>query len=126
MPNDNRVFDDALLAKVIKLLEDSDLTTAQIGEMFGVKRMAIEQINNGKTYYDPSIDYPIRKSPRSHVSLNTKQVEEVVDLLKNTNLSIRKIAERYNVQHGTITGINNGTTKRYMVHDMEYPIRKRY
>ena len=39
-------------------------TQKQIAEEFGMARTAITAINNGKNWYDPNIDYPIRKTNR--------------------------------------------------------------
>ena len=116
----------AQIKEIVDLLKNSDLSTVKIGARFGVTRGTIEQINGGKTYYNPDINYPIRKTPAVCSALSKKQVLEIIDLLKNTNMSIRSIAKKYNTVHGTVTGINNGTTKKYRVPSEKYPIRKRY
>lgn len=125
-PNRSGVLNDGQIKEIIDLLKNSDLSTVKIGARFGVTRGTIEQINGGKTYYNPDINYPIRQTPAVYSALSKKQVLEIIDLLKNTDMSIRSIAEKYNTVHGTVTGINNGTTKKYRISYENYPIRERY
>lgn len=58
------------LAELIEDLKESILTYSELEEKYPIKRGAIGKINQGKAYYDSSIDYPIRKK-RVYSSDNT-------------------------------------------------------
>ena len=50
-------------------------------------------------------------------------VTQIIDLLINTNISIRKIAQMYNVESNIIIGIKSGNTKIYRRKNFNYPLR---
>ena len=52
-----------------------------------------------------------------------EQVTEIINLLQNTNRSIRSIAQEYNVSYNSITMINQGTSKNYRRDNLQYPLR---
>lgn len=49
-------------SEIIKLLKESDFTCKEIGEKVGVSSGIVQRINNGSTWYDDSLNYPIRKT----------------------------------------------------------------
>lgn len=53
--------------------------------------------------------------------LNLRQVNEIIQHLKERKLSLIDIAAKYSVSRGTISNINNGRT--WVQDDMIYPIR---
>lgn len=125
--NISKLSDPDILQQIYILLKEGKISTQKIAEKFGAQRLAIENINNGKTHYNANWDYPIRKTPAWKHKLTSKEVDEIIYLLKNTNLSFREISRRYNLDtHNTICYINNGKCKTYKRNDIEYPIRKRY
>ena len=74
-------------------------------------------INEGKKCYNPNLKYPLRK-----LYLIDDEVNDIIQLIKNTSLSLREIARRYNVSPSTVIGINSG---RYHHNDnLKYPIRE--
>lgn len=80
-------------------------------------------ILNGYELYN-KILYPTDnkgiKNPLSKIS--ETQLSEVIQLLKENEMSNKKIAEKYNCSSSVIDDINNG--KRYIVEGEDYPIRK--
>lgn len=56
------------------------------------------------------------------VKLSKKDVEEIIKLLKNTTLTSKEIAKKFNVNYTTISSINTGTTWKNI--SINYPIRK--
>ena len=48
---------------------------------------------------------------------------EIHELLKK-GLSNREIANIYNISVTTVNNINNGKIKKYIIKDVEYPIKK--
>lgn len=65
----------------------------------------------------------IKGCDNPHASLNEKELKEIIDLLKNSNKSMNKIAELYNVNSNTILNINHG--KSYVNKNLKYPIRSK-
>lgn len=57
-----------------------------------------------------------------NVKISDDNLLEIIELLKNSNLSQREIANRFNVGYDTISEINHGKTRA--LDDVKYPIRK--
>ena len=57
-----------------------------------------------------------------NVKISDEDLLEIIDLLKNSNLSQTEIAQKFDVGYDTISEINNGKTR--VLDDMKYPIRK--
>lgn len=111
--------------QIICLLQDTDDSTQQIAEIFKVSRGTIEQINQGKSHFSPQRNYPIRKHLVNRNALSKETVFLIKQDLKNTSKSLRQIARERHTTHSTITGINNGKTKKHFDPNIKYPIRKR-
>lgn len=56
------------------------------------------------------------------VKLEEKEVEEIIFLLKNSNLRIQEIADKFDVSHGLIIKIKNGEV--WNKTNLQYPLRK--
>lgn len=56
----NRLEEEELEA-IIWYLYNTEITQKDIGQLFNRARTAITAINNGDNYFNPNIDYPIRK-----------------------------------------------------------------
>ena len=56
--------------------------------------------------------------------LSYEQITEIINLLQNTNISLRKIAKTFNVEVNVIIGIKSGKTKKYKRDNLIYPLRK--
>lgn len=84
----------------------------------------IDKINKGTAYKQDNEEYPIREWKSCGTRAFTyEQVTEIIDLLKNTDLSFRKIAKKYNVTHNQISLICYGIDKKYRRKDEKYPLR---
>lgn len=102
--------------------------------MFNVSNVTITRINNGVNYFDVNRQYSIRSnkdtnkvrsisSIKNNLKLNQTQLKEVLDLLKNTNISMKKIGEKYNISQQTVSQINLG--RGYpQLNEYSYPVRK--
>lgn len=100
-----------------------------IAQQFNVHPDTIGKINNGKRYYNPNYSYPLRTEIskerigfNNHLAITPEQFEEIVNLLKNTNLTNQQIAEKTGVHKSTISNINQGKAG-YCPKDWNYPIR---
>lgn len=56
-------------------------------------------------------------------TVGNDKVNDIIDLLKNTDISIRQISTIYDIQVNTVMLINNGTSKKYRRDGVKYPIR---
>lgn len=100
-----------------------------IAQQFNVHPDTIGKINNGKRYYNLNYAYPIRTQTakerqgfNSYWAITPEQFEEIVNLLKNTNLTTEQIGEKVGVYRTTISRINQGKVS-YCPKDWNYPIR---
>lgn len=109
------------LEQIIFLLKNTKLSTKEIEQITGIKQEYIRNINNGKTYVQENLTYPLRKLGKGSKQLTQNQVLEIIELIKNSDCSLASIATRYNVSSKTVSGINCGTT--YRQKDITYPIR---
>lgn len=105
--------------EVLDLLINSNLTYEEISELYNKSVSELKRINVGKYYHKDYINYPIRPVPWH--KLTKEQVLEVKNLLKNSNLSFKEIANKYGVTNDSITSINRGIS--YHENNISYPIR---
>lgn len=105
-------------------LEYPQESTQAIAEDYGVLRQAIEEINQGKSYYNPEWDYPLRKISYNPKIAPKEIVEKVRYDLKNTKKSMRELGREYNINRSTVSLINLGNSKYYFDENIPYPIRK--
>ena len=124
------------LDQIYDLLLNSNYYIYQIAELFLISSEAISRINNGKSYFNKALNYPLRentkfkkghfveKGCKNHLSkLNEIQIDEIYKLLELSNLSLQQIAQQYNISYTIISMINRGL--RYNKNNYSYPIRKR-
>lgn len=109
---------------IIELLKNTYFFNGEIARMFNVDVHAISEINKGITHKRNNIHYPIRNwKSCGKIPLTYEQVTDIIDLIKNSNLSLNKIAKQYGVNISVIQMINNGSAKKYKRENIKYPIR---
>lgn len=109
---------------IIELLKNTYFFNGEIARMFNVEVHAISKINEGLSHKRDDINYPIRNwKSCGKIPLTYEQVTEIIDLIKNSKLSLNKIAKQYNVNISVIQIINNGSSKKYKRDNIKYPIR---
>ena len=80
-----------ILDKLIKDLQDNALSINLIASKYNLSASYVSDINNGTRLHQKNLIYPLRKPPQSKLlSIYPK----IIDDLKNSNLSMRKIAEK--------------------------------
>ena len=104
------------------LIKNSELTFKQIGDLFGVSLSCISDINRGKTFYEENIIYPIRNTSQ-HTKLTNELVNQIIDYLKDSDLSIIDIGLTLGISNFTIGEINRGKNS-WCPQNINYPIRK--
>ena len=123
-------YDDFLEIK--EQLETTNLFFKEIAEKIpGCSEKMIDEINRGLTWYNDTIEYPIRKNGKSiskigehnpASKLKEEQVIEIISLLKNTKESQALIAKKFNVHYNTICYINTCRIWKHL-HSYNFNIR---
>lgn len=112
-------------ARLTELYNDLQLGTpiAELAVKYNINKNYISAINTGRKYFNKDLSYPLYNyiAVRS-CKLNHENILNIIDLLKNTTLSFKKIGQQYNVSDNTISRINSG--KSYIQDNIIYPIRK--
>ena len=122
-------FSEKDLENIIKLLKEQR-TNVYIGNLYNVHPDTIGHINQGKTYYNDKINYPIRKGPGikdykdKYNTFTEEQLDSVIYLLSTTSLSRQEISEQIGISVSTITKINTGKHPYCKKVKIDFPIRK--
>ena len=125
------------LDELVKDLIDNVIFIKDLAEKYNLSAEAISDINQGKRYYNENLIYPLRKDTRftseqmkgisgvdkGSSKFSYEEIEEIIELLKNSPLSLEKIAKKFNCSYATISHINNG--KHYPNTSYTYPIREK-
>ena len=79
--------------------------------------------NTGKKFKDiGDYNYPIRnKNIRNKNNLSKEDIEELLFLLKTTNISMTELGKKFNFGRAAISNINRGIA--YPIKDYNYPAR---
>lgn len=114
--------------ELINLKEDLkyrwDLTVEQdLTNKYNIPLKILRDINNGRKFEQyGNYEYPIRKKNiRNNAQLTVKDVEDILNLLRNTKQSMSEIGTKYHLYRDTISKINQGTA--YIIKDYDYPAR---
>lgn len=108
-----------IINNIIQDLKNGD-NQGEIADKYQLSRSYISDINNGKCLKQENENYPLQN--------NKQKIEdylEIIDLLKNTNYSMREIARYTNKNRDTIEKINKGHQQIVQtLYEGEFPIRK--
>lgn len=124
-PNPTGKLTNEDVEQILYSLKFSYDSYEDIGKRYGVEGRAISRINKGVYHKQEKENYPIRKyrATSNPCKLTYHQVEEIINLISTTNISLRQIAIQYNVAPNVIIGIKNGSTKMYRKDNLKYPLR---
>lgn len=119
----NSKFSQEDIENIWKLLQfNPELSMKQIADKYGVWPGTIQNINQGKTYINPNLTYPLRESKTGKRKLSNEQVFQIISEIKNNpKESLASIGRRLNIPSKTISSINCGTI--YRQDNENYPIR---
>lgn len=121
--NGNSKFTQQDLDNIYYLLQfKQNISMKQIAEQYNVYASTIQNINNGKTYYNKNLFYPLREPKTGKKKLNQQQVFNIINEIKNNpKESLASIGRRLGYSSKLISSINCGTT--YKQKNEKYPIR---
>lgn len=126
VPNTSKKIPIETVQNIINLLKTTYLRYEDICSEYGISIETVKRINNGdEPYKQENETYPIRKSKISGKRVFTyDDISEIHYLLKETKMSNREIARKFNVAHTIINMINTGASKKYKRENEKYPLRK--
>lgn len=124
-------FSQQDLDTIIKLLSETDIPMYKIAEKYDCNRITIERLNAGETYFNDKLIYPIRQNKycpkggcnNGNSSLNLEQLNNLIEDLMNTTISMKNLSIKYKIASSTLSQINNGKT--YKNENLNYPLRKK-
>lgn len=99
--------------EIKKLLKETNLTYNQIAQKVGATKGIVQSINNGESFRERDINYPIRQKKPTKVPkyLSEEEKKEIINLIFNTKKSFNEIAQQFGVSFYTIHRINNELKK---------------
>lgn len=118
----NSKFSQEDIDHIYSLLTENIISIDEIANLYKVSSSTIRNINNGKTYFNNKLNYPLRNFTTGKRKLSNKQINEIIQEIKNNpKESLASIGRRLNISSKTISSINCGTI--YRLEDEIYPIR---
>lgn len=105
--------------KIKNDLLDWRIPRKQIVKKYNVSHDIIRHINDGSSWKDENLSYPLRPTEKE---LNELRADRVIELLKTTKLTQKEIGQIVGWNRSAITMINMG--KNHFKDGENYPIRK--
>ena len=116
--NKTRLSDEEVKG-IIAALKNKEYIS-DIAEKYQLSRSYISDINNGRCLRQINETYPLQQN-----RITTDEYYQIIDLIKNTNFSLNKIAHYMNRHRDTIEKINKGQQKIVRtLYSGDFPIRK--
>lgn len=103
-------------------IQNTTLKWTELSEKYGGNVKVFQHINNGQTYFNPELDYPLRKTQRS-TKITEETVSKIYDMLLNTNVSQKEIAQQLGCSSSVVNSVNVG--RYHKKEEFSYPLRKR-
>lgn len=104
---------------IIEDLKNYKIQRKQIIKKYHITYDILRHINEGSAWKKENETYPLRPTEKE---LNEQRVDEVIEMLKNTQLSQKEIGQIVGWGRSAITMINLG--KNHHRDNISYPIRK--
>lgn len=115
---------------IFNLLLNSSDNYEEIADKTSTSRSIVSRINNGVHYRNNNYEYPLRKKRIEKYELNnkhslfygdSKKFENLINDLKNTELTYIELSKKYNIGITSLSLINQG--KKYAKNSEQYPLR---
>lgn len=113
------VLDVEQVKEIIHILKNTEESMSRISEKYNIGSSSISDINNGNTWFDSSIEYPIRTTIYEH-KLTKDDIFKIYDKLKS-GVSFKDIASHFGCSTTNISNINYGKVHKYLDESC-YPI----
>ena len=117
------IKDETVLQEVIDDIINSKMSLREIAQKYKVPLNTIHGVNQGRTYFDANLTYPLRSDNRGY-KLNKKEVEEICKELNERKLTVKEIAKKFRVSEVTVKNINTRYFYSDILPELVRPIRK--
>ena len=108
------------LDNIYRDLQENNLSFEEIQNKYNVGISTLYKINKGDRYFNKNFSYPLREL-KQKTNLSETQVEEIINLLQNSNKTFDEIALKFDRDISVIWNINRGST--HYNSKIKYPIR---
>lgn len=105
--------------KIQQDLLNKNITRKQIIAKYKITNDIVRHINEGSSWKDENLSYPLRPSEKEIID---EKVDKVIQLLQETKLTQKEIGQMVGWNRSAITMINIG--KNHHRENIQYPIRK--
>lgn len=105
-------YEEDVIEVAIEMLLDNK-TFSEIAERTGLSAPHISNINQGKRRRREGLSYPLRANQVGvkGSKLTTKEVDEIILLIKESELSLTAIGALYGISQSAVSGIKSGRRK---------------
>ena len=118
----NDIYDEEKIKQLTYSLKyELDKSLKQIAEEYDIDLSYLHDINQGRAWKRDYLKYPIRLGKMKRAEIIFPKIKE---LLINSELSQKEIAQKFNVSQSAVSEINNG--KKGYDKNLNYPLRKNY
>lgn len=121
------VFDENTVNMVIEMLKDESYSFQDIVDKTGVSMTHVYNINTGHRRKRDELKYPIRENNikgTQGLKFSQKECKMIHEEILKNEKPFNEIAKQFRCDSSTIRNINNGKTKRYILEEYNYPLRK--
>lgn len=115
----HRIINEEIAEKIKTDLKNWNIPRKQIIKKYNISYDILRHINEGNSWKDENLNYPLRPTEKE---INELKAKKVIELLKNTKLTQKEIGQEVGWNRSAVTMINIG--KNHHQSDLEYPIRK--
>ena len=115
----HRIINEEIAEKIKTDLKNWNIPRKQIIKKYNISYDILRHINEGNSWKDENLSYPLRPTEKE---INELKAKKVIELLKNTKLTQKEIGQEVGWNRSAVTMINIG--KNHHQSDLEYPIRK--
>lgn len=102
-------------------LQEDKLSYKELELKYNANYKFLRRVNKGEKILKEGLQYPLR-SLKNHQKLNEQEINDIVNLLKYSSLTMKQIADKYERKLTFIYNFNMGLIYKNDI--LEYPIRK--
>lgn len=118
--NNRTKLTDKEIEEIQNKIAYSNLSYNEICQEYGCSAGFLTKINQGASYYSSNFTYPLRNT-KNGKHFSQSEIDDIIEKLKNKNITLAEIAREYNVSQNVIVRINQGQS--YYNKNLIYPIR---
>lgn len=113
-----KIKSESILNNIVEDLIIDVESIQAIADKYGVSRLIIQEINFGRTYFNPDLNYPLRESKK----YSQEKIKQITYALKyELDKSLKDIAKEFQCDESFLNDINQG--KAYFREYLNYPLR---